>query len=272
MPPLPKSPAPSQPGSSSASMYPSGATPSQLDIIAEINERAARQHRGRRARRIGLLVGGAMLLGAALWWAWQGGAGRAPTTLLPAAAVLTETLRDTLGAGAHGTPGASAVAGQVLPDAAPAQRAPTASAPMEATAAPRRHGSARQARAQSPQRRTAIAARAFARASPGARTARGRAGSATGERAGRRRQPARGRAGAATRAARGRGPARREGTVRGQRQHLQQELLPRSRMPQTRARRRRHLHSAARDRATTAERKSVAGGRASAMQGPVTCM
>lgn len=136
MPPLPKSPAPSQPGSSGASMYPSGATPSQLDIIAEINERAARQHRGRRARRIGLLVGGAMLLGAALWWAWQGGAGRAPTTLLPAAAVLTETLRDTLGAGAHGTPGASAVAGQVLPDAAPAQRAPTASAPMEATAAP----------------------------------------------------------------------------------------------------------------------------------------
>ena len=136
MPPLPKSHAPSQPGGASASMYPPGATPSQLDIIAEVNERAARQHRGRRARRIGLLVGGAMLLGAALWWAWQGGAGRAPTTLLPAAAVLTETVRDTLAAVAHGLPGASAVAGRALPDTAPAQPTPTASAPTEATATP----------------------------------------------------------------------------------------------------------------------------------------
>jgi type IV secretory pathway VirB10-like protein len=121
-------------------MHPSGATPSQLDIIAEINERAARQHRGRRALRIGLLVGGAMLLGAALWWAMQGGAVRAPTTLLPAAAVLNETLRDTLAAVAHGAPSASAsaVTGQAVPDvaAAPAQRALTASTPMEAAAAP----------------------------------------------------------------------------------------------------------------------------------------
>lgn len=138
MPSLPTSPSPRQPSGASAAMHQSDATPSQLDIIAEINERAARQHRGRRARRIGLLVGGAMLLVAALWWAMQRGVGRAPTTLLPAAASLTETVRETLAAVAHGTPAASGAAGQALPDiaATPAQRALTASAPMAAAAAP----------------------------------------------------------------------------------------------------------------------------------------
>lgn len=138
MPPLSTSPSPRQPTGASAAVHQSDATPSQLDIIAEINERAARHHRGRRARRIGLLVGGAVLLGAALWWAMQGGAGRARATLPPAAASLTETVRETLAAVAHGTPAASAVTGQAVPDvaAAPAQRALTASAPMASAAAP----------------------------------------------------------------------------------------------------------------------------------------
>jgi hypothetical protein len=158
MPSLSTSTVLAQSRATSASAQGSGATPSQLDIIAEINERAARQLWGRRVRRIAVAVGVALLLGVALWWAMYGGAVRAPVTLPPAAALLAETLRDTLTPAVQGTPAASAVAGQALPDvaAAPAQGALTASAPMQAAAVPLNEAAAtdrraRKARTDAPQ-------------------------------------------------------------------------------------------------------------------------
>jgi type IV secretory pathway VirB10-like protein len=118
-------------------MHRDDATPSQLDIIAEINARAARQHRGRWAQRVAM-VGGAVLLGAALWWYMQGGALRAPSPVVQRDPVPAETPRDTPAALAQATPVASAAAGSDLrdPSATPAQGTLAASAPIDATTAP----------------------------------------------------------------------------------------------------------------------------------------
>jgi len=135
MPSSPTPPSPRPRAGARASMHRDGATPSQLDIIAEINERAARQHWGRWALRVGV-AGGAVLLGAALWWSMRGGALRAPSPVVPPVAAPAETLRDTPAALAQATPAASAAAGSALldPSATPAQGTLAASAPMDATA------------------------------------------------------------------------------------------------------------------------------------------
>lgn len=118
-------------------MHRAGATPSQLDVIAEINARAARQLRARQALRLAV-VGGAVLLGSALWWFMQGGSARAPASSLPAASVPVEPLRDGPAAIAQSIPPTSAAAVPAIPEpaAVPAQDAPRASAPMEAAAVP----------------------------------------------------------------------------------------------------------------------------------------
>jgi hypothetical protein len=116
-------------------MHRDGATPSQLDIIAEINARAARQHPGRWAQRVAV-VGGAVLLGTALWWSMQGGALRARSPVVPRDAVPAETLPDRPAARAPAIP--AAAAGPALPDpsATPAQDALAAPVRVETTALP----------------------------------------------------------------------------------------------------------------------------------------
>jgi hypothetical protein len=95
-----------------------GATPSQLDIIADINERAARQHRRQRARRIAVRVGSAALLVAALTWvAMQGDALRVPASRQPAESPAVDLAVP-------------------APAALPAPGAPPASASMKAAAVP----------------------------------------------------------------------------------------------------------------------------------------
>jgi hypothetical protein len=141
MPSLPTSPTSRQQPGDSASVQHAAATPSQLDIIAAINDRAARQHQRQRMQRMAVLVGSAVLLAAALWWAaMQGGALlRVPAPPRPtAAAPAAETLRDGPAAAAPTTPAESPAAGAASPDlaAAPAQGASAASAPMKAAAVP----------------------------------------------------------------------------------------------------------------------------------------
>lgn len=133
MPSSPTPPAPRRRTGASASMHRADATPSQLDIIAEINARAARQHRGRRALWMAVASGAVLLGAAALWWSMQGGTARAPAPPLPA-----ETLRDRPAAVAQATPTASVAAVTALPDpaAAPAKGALPASAPMDAPPVP----------------------------------------------------------------------------------------------------------------------------------------
>jgi hypothetical protein len=118
-----------------ATLQRADATPSQLDIIAEINARAAGEHRGRLARRIAV-VGGATLLGAGLWWFVQGGAVHAPAPLQPVAALPAEAQRNKPAAAAPAKLDQTAAAAPTLPDAAaaPAQDALPASAPTQATA------------------------------------------------------------------------------------------------------------------------------------------
>lgn len=134
---LPTSSGAHQRTGASAAAQSAGATPSQLDIIAEVNERAARQLWGRRARRMAALVGGALLLVAALWWFLRSGAALAPAPLRPADAVPAEDLRDTPATVAQDR-SADPVAGPTSPDAvaAPAQGALAAPAPTRAPAAP----------------------------------------------------------------------------------------------------------------------------------------
>lgn len=163
MPPLPTPPAPRLRTGASASTHRADATPSQLDIIAEINANAARQHRGRQALRMAV-AGVAVLLAAALWWSMQGGAARAPAPPLPATAVPAETLRDRPAAVAQATPAASAAAVPALPDpaATTAQGALPASAPMEATAVPLAETAAAADRARKARARREAEARASA--------------------------------------------------------------------------------------------------------------
>lgn len=144
-------------------MHRTGVTPSQLDIIAEINVRAARQHQGHQALRI-TLAGGAVLLGLALWWRLQGGGARAPAPPPPAAAVPAETWRDRPAAAAQAASGASEGAVPALPDpaAALAQDPLPASAPMEATAVPLAETAAAEDRARMARARRAAEARSGA--------------------------------------------------------------------------------------------------------------
>jgi len=132
---LPMPPGPRPRTGASAAKPCAGATPSQLDIIAEINARAAGEHRGRLARWIAV-VAGAVLLGAALWWFVQGGAAHAPAHLRPVAAVPTEVQRNRPAVAAPAKPDQTAAAAPTLPDAdaAPVQGALPASAPTHATA------------------------------------------------------------------------------------------------------------------------------------------
>lgn len=127
MPSLPTPPAPRRRTGATNAAHGADATPSQLDIIAEINVRAARQHWGRQAQRMAV-AGGVVLLGAALWWLTQGGTARAPAPALPASAAPGEQAARSV----------SAVAVPALTDpvAAPVQGALPASSAVEVTAAP----------------------------------------------------------------------------------------------------------------------------------------
>ena len=115
-------------------MHRSDATPSQLDILAEINVRAARQHRSRQWVWIAVAGGGALLSAALWWWSMQGRAARAPAPPPPAAAVPVEAQRDQSAPVAQAEPAASVATVMTLPDlaAAPARGALPASAPREA--------------------------------------------------------------------------------------------------------------------------------------------
>ena len=115
MPSLPTTPAPRPRTGRRASVPPADATPSQLDIIAEINERAARQHRGRLALWI-VSAGGAVLLGVALWSLIQGGAVRAPQAARPAADVSAKAQRDEPSTVAQASSDASAAQTAAMPD------------------------------------------------------------------------------------------------------------------------------------------------------------
>lgn len=102
--------------------------PSQLDIIAEVNADAARQHRG----RLALYAAGAsaaVLLGAALWWLMQGRALQAPATPAGSAAV-GHSPSVTSAAAEQPGPGPA-----TAPATAAAESAPEALAPTEVTAA-----------------------------------------------------------------------------------------------------------------------------------------
>lgn len=128
MPTLPTPPAPRRRTGASTAAHRTDATPSQLDIIAEINARTARHHWGRQAQRMAV-AGGAVLLGAALWWLTQGGAAPAPAPPLPTRAVPVEQA-------ARSVSTAVAVPALTDPAATPAQGALPASSAVEVTAAP----------------------------------------------------------------------------------------------------------------------------------------
>jgi type IV secretory pathway VirB10-like protein len=140
-----------------------GVTPSQLDLIAEVNVRVARQQPGRQTLWVAF-TGGAVLLGVALWWSMQRGAARAPAPPPPAAAVPAETLRDAPAAAAQASPAASEAAVPAVPDpaAALAQDGFPASAPMEATAAPLAETASADERARKARARREADARASA--------------------------------------------------------------------------------------------------------------
>jgi len=148
-----------------APVHRADATPSQLDIIAETNARAARQHRGRHALQVAV-VGGALLLGVALWWSMQGDAARAPAPPLPAAAVPAATRANRPAALAPATPATRASAVPAVPDPAAAavavQGSLPASAPPQVTGVPLAEAAAADDRARKARARRDAEARAAA--------------------------------------------------------------------------------------------------------------
>ncbi len=271
MPPLPKFPAPSQPGGASASMYPAGATPSYwTSSPRSMNARRASTGAGGRgewlAGRRRDVAGGCVVVGLARR---RGTCANDPSTCRRGA----DRDRARHAGGCRAWPaGRERRCWRALPDAAPAQPTPTASAPMEATATPPADAAAADKRARK-------AAATHCKCSKNVRARKPRRANSARPNRQRNRRASRPSPPARAKQCWCRHPPRlqpRSGPAFGNCARpaatSSARTSPRSRMPQTRTCRRRHLHPAARDRTTTAERQSVAGGRASAMQGPVTCM